>query len=100
MLILLAKSESVGEVSQRRWWLAVDQLGERYEEARVSGSQSVHATTTTSAVVVGSRAIGSGSDSRRIGPLPIVRGPDDMVRELRGTLEGLGARTDAVTWEK
>ena len=27
-------------------------------------------------------------------------GPDDMVRELRGTLEGLGARTDAVTWEK
>lgn len=27
-------------------------------------------------------------------------GPDDMVKELRGTLEGLGAKTDAVTWEK
>lgn len=27
-------------------------------------------------------------------------GPDDMVKDLRGTLEGLGARTDAVTWEK
>ena len=27
-------------------------------------------------------------------------GPDDMVKELRQTLEGLGADTDAVTWEK
>lgn len=27
-------------------------------------------------------------------------GPDDMVKELRGTLEGLGASTDALTWEK
>lgn len=27
-------------------------------------------------------------------------GPDDMVKDLRGTLEGLGAKTDAVTWEK
>ena len=27
-------------------------------------------------------------------------GPDDMVKELRGTLEGLGAKTDTVTWEK
>lgn len=27
-------------------------------------------------------------------------GPDDMVKELRATLEGLGASTDAVTWEK
>jgi ferredoxin-NADP reductase len=27
-------------------------------------------------------------------------GPDDMVKELRETLEGLGARTDSVTWEK
>lgn len=27
-------------------------------------------------------------------------GPDPMVKELRETLEGLGAKTDAVTWEK
>ncbi len=27
-------------------------------------------------------------------------GPDDMVKELREVLEGLGAKTDAVTWEK
>lgn len=27
-------------------------------------------------------------------------GPDDMVKELRSTLEGLGAKTDTVTWEK
>jgi ferredoxin-NADP reductase len=27
-------------------------------------------------------------------------GPDAMVKDLRGTLEGLGAKTDAVTWEK
>ncbi len=27
-------------------------------------------------------------------------GPDPMVNELRGTLEGLGARPDAVAWEK
>jgi len=27
-------------------------------------------------------------------------GPDDMVKEMRGTLEGLGAKTDSVTWEK
>ena len=27
-------------------------------------------------------------------------GPDPMVKELRGTLEGLGASTEALTWEK
>lgn len=27
-------------------------------------------------------------------------GPDDMVNELRQSLEGLGAKTDSVTWEK
>ena len=27
-------------------------------------------------------------------------GPDDMVKELRGTLENLGANVDNVTWEK
>lgn len=27
-------------------------------------------------------------------------GPDEMVQELRTTLESLGARTDALTWEK
>jgi ferredoxin-NADP reductase len=27
-------------------------------------------------------------------------GPDDMVKELRGTLDSLGAKTDALTWEK
>jgi ferredoxin-NADP reductase len=27
-------------------------------------------------------------------------GPDDMVKELRTTLESLGAKTDALTWEK
>jgi ferredoxin-NADP reductase len=27
-------------------------------------------------------------------------GPDEMVKDLRGTLEGLGAKTDAVRWEK
>src|SRR5690606_7069519 len=27
-------------------------------------------------------------------------GPDPMIKELRQTLEGLGAKTDAVTWEK
>jgi ferredoxin-NADP reductase len=27
-------------------------------------------------------------------------GPDDMVKDLRGTLEGLGATTEALTWEK
>jgi ferredoxin-NADP reductase len=27
-------------------------------------------------------------------------GPDAMVKDLRGTLEGLGAKTDAVRWEK
>lgn len=29
-----------------------------------------------------------------------VCGPDAMVKELRGTLEGLGASTDAVVWER
>jgi len=27
-------------------------------------------------------------------------GPDQMVKDLRDTLEGLGAKTDALTWEK
>lgn len=27
-------------------------------------------------------------------------GPDDMVRDLRATLEGLGAETESLTWEK